>query len=79
MYAKHDSWTDSITPNDHEKAEWSRVAQAAYSSGNNALGHRFSAYASLEHGARMPADLFDNLQSIYRTWLVFGRLPEAQS
>jgi hypothetical protein len=79
MYTKHDVWLGCQEPTDHEKAEWSRVAQACYASGNNALGHRFSAYASLERGARMPADLFDNLQSIYRTWLVFGRLPEAQS
>lgn len=62
-----------VSPNGHEKAEWSRLAQNAYSINRNDLGHKFSAAASIPSGWMMPVDRFDYLQSIYRHWLVTGQ------
>lgn len=65
----------TITPNDHEKAEWARMAQAAYRTGRNAIGHRYSAAAALRHNEPLPLPRFDTLQSGYRAWLVFNEFP----
>ncbi len=62
-----------ITPNQHEKNEWSRMAQAAYATGEyNAVGHRYSVAASLPHTGTMTLAYFDELQSGYRSWLCWN-------
>jgi hypothetical protein len=66
-----------MTPNAHEKAEWARLAQAAYSRDRNDIGHRFSGAASLRNAEAITLSLFDELQGIYRDWLVFDNFPEA--
>lgn len=67
----------SVTVTAHEKAEWSRFAQAAYAAGSNSTGHRFSALAALPDGSRMTSSVFDSVQYTYRAWLVFGEMPAA--
>jgi hypothetical protein len=62
----------TMTPTEHEKAEWSRLAQAAYSAGYNSIGHYYSAYASMFRGQDMRIAQFDKLQCGYRQWLVDG-------
>lgn len=64
-----------ITPLEFEKAEWSRLAQAAYGRDRNDLGHFFSAAASLPKGGSMTLRRFDDLQGMYRAWLVADELP----
>jgi hypothetical protein len=64
-----------ITPTIHEKAEWARLAQAAYEQGYNRIGHRYSAAASMPEGMRIQAWRFNDLQSDYADWLVFGEWP----
>ncbi len=66
-----------VTPTDHEKREWSRLAQAAYAAGYNQVGHRYSTAASMYRGQEMRVDQFDSLQSGYRGWLISGFLVEA--
>src|SRR4051812_33249768 len=61
-----------ITPTQHERNEWSRLAQAAYAADRNDLGHRYSIAASLPNGARLTCKKFDALQGPYRAWLVGG-------
>ena len=61
-----------ITPTEHDKAEWSRMAQDAYRTNRNFYGHRYSVAATLPKGEPMRADVFDTLQNTDRTWLVFG-------
>jgi len=68
--------SQTMTPTAHEKAEWSRMATAAYNSGRNAIGHRFSVAASLPRDGSMTLNHFDALQSEYRAWLVGGFPPE---
>ena len=65
----------TITPTEHEKAEWSRMAVAAYSANRNDVGHRYSAAASLPRGSIIPVNRFDNLQHGYRAWLCWNELP----
>jgi len=69
--------TIHITPTDYEKREWSRYAQAAYSAGYNAIGHRFSVAASAPSQATMPCGRFDALQGAYRGWLCYGTFTQA--
>jgi len=64
-----------ITPNTHEKAEWSRFAQSLYSKGLNKHGHMFSAAASLPTEGKMDNWRFDYLQDLYRAWLCFDTYP----
>lgn len=61
-----------IIPTAHEKAEWSRLAQAAYRANLGSIGSKYSAAAAIPSGWKMPADRFDLLQSGYRAWLMFG-------
>ena len=61
-----------ITVSEHEKAEWSRMAQDAYKNGRNPIGHRYSMAATLRHGEQMRVDVFDSLMANYRNWLVGG-------
>ena len=65
-----------ITPNQHEKDEWTRFAQWAYEHGRDDLGDRYSMAASLACGQRVPDTWFDRHQSVYRAWLVFGEVPD---
>jgi len=58
-----------MTPTEHEKREWSRMAQAAYAIGNNDIGHKYSMAATLRIGEPMHVTTFDRLQSGYRQWL----------
>lgn len=62
----------TVTPSAHEKAEWTRLAQAAYKAGRNAIGHRFSVAASLPSTGSMALATFDSLQADYRSWLIDG-------
>jgi len=66
-----------MTPTQHEKNEWSRLAQHAYAYGHNAIGHRYSTAASLPHEGRLSVERFDLLQAGYRDWLVRGSLTAA--
>jgi len=61
-----------ISPSEHEKSEWSRMAQDAYARDFNDTGHKFSVAASLGRGAAMPLAQFDALQTEYRQWLIRG-------
>lgn len=61
-----------MTPTQYEKNEWSRMAQAAYSARENAVGHRYSVAASLPHDGTVTAQHFDRLQEGYRLWLVWN-------
>ena len=62
----------TITPTQHEKREWSRMAQAAYAAGLNPIGHRFSAVAALPAQASMSLGNYDAAMTEYREWLVTG-------
>jgi hypothetical protein len=64
-----------ITPNQHEKNEWSRLAQAAYSAGKNPIGHRYSVAASIPNDYQMTVARFDELQEGYRNWLINNTFP----
>ena len=64
-----------FTPTEHEKAEWSRMAKAAYASNRNPIGHRYSMAATLFRGEPMDLRRFDSLQDGYRAWLVFNEWP----
>lgn len=61
-----------ITLTEHELSEWRRLAQAAYKTGRTAIGHKFSAAGALPGGSRMAVTRFDELQSLYREWLIQG-------
>lgn len=61
-----------ITVSEHEKAEWSRMAQSAYRENRNSVGHRYSMAATLRIGEQMRIDAFDTLQRNYRNWLIGG-------
>ncbi len=65
-----------ITVTEHDKAEWSRMAQAAYSLNKNDVGHRYSAAASLPRDTEIDVKRFDELQEAYRGWLCFNHWPE---
>jgi hypothetical protein len=67
--------TSVITPTEHEKAEWSRLAQAAYKRGKNAIGHRYSVAASHPRNSSVSVTYFDYLQHGYRQWLVSNEWP----
>lgn len=64
-----------ITPNAHEKSEWSRMAQAAYLGRRNDIGHRFSVAASLPSYGQVTVAYFDRLQTEYRAWLISDEWP----
>lgn len=64
-----------ITPTQHEKDEWSRMATAAYSIMRNDVGHTYSVAASLPRNGQIRLAYFDHLQSGYRAWLVSGEWP----
>jgi hypothetical protein len=59
-----------VNPSAHERAEWSRLAQQAYSRGFNAWGHRYSVAAAISAPITLAA--YDALQLNYRIWLVKG-------
>lgn len=62
----------TMIPTEHEKSEWSRLAQDAYSKDRNDIGHRFSIAASAKAGVEFELTYFDELQGEYRQWLNFG-------
>ena len=65
-----------ITPTEHDKREWSRFAVAAYATGLNDVGHRFSmASAMVAKEQAVPREWYDALMKDYRDWLVFGFYP----
>jgi hypothetical protein len=66
-----------IQPTQHEKHEWSRFATVLYSKRLNAFAHKFSAAAALPRNAEIDLKLFDQLQQMYRAWLVFDEYPES--
>ena len=59
-----------IQPTAHGRSEWARLAQDAYRSGRNGLGHRFSVAAATP--GEMPLARYDALQETYREWLLTG-------
>ena len=61
-----------IIPTQHEKDEWSRMAQDAYSRDLNDIGHKFSMAATLKRGEDCALAWFDALQNEYRAWLIGG-------
>lgn len=62
----------SIVPSEHEKSEWSRMAQDCYGRDLNAYGHRYSGAAALRKGESMLITVFDAMQTDYRVWLIDG-------
>jgi len=69
------TYSASITPTEHDKKEWSRMAQAAYAARLNSVGHKFSGAASIPKGAALPIKKFDELQKQYRAWLIDNVFP----
>jgi hypothetical protein len=65
----------TVTPTEHEKSEWSRMAKAAYAAGQSGVGHRYSMSAAYCVGQSMPLQRFDELQNGYRGWLCFSQWP----
>ena len=57
-----------IQPTAHERAEWSRCAQAMYARGRNDIGHLLSAAAAI---SPLSLDQFYRAATAYRAWLVF--------
>lgn len=58
-----------ITPTQHAKNEWSRMAQSAYAANLNTIGHTMSAAASLPHDGSLSVDRYDFLCiRSARTW-----------
>lgn len=66
---------NSIEPNRHNKAEWLRFAESALLAGKVQTARVFSAAANSANGAKLSIAVFDNLQAVYRAWLVFGTMP----
>jgi hypothetical protein len=66
------NYSSTIRPNQHEKDEWSRLAQWAYARSWNDLGHTYSVAASLPQEGAMQIWYFDRLQTLYRKWLTDG-------
>jgi hypothetical protein len=58
-----------------EQSEWARMAQAAYRTGRNRVGHRMSAAAALPQGYLMPCRVYDGLAHAYRRWLIANEFP----
>jgi hypothetical protein len=67
-----------MTPSQHEKSEWSRMASAAYAASRNDIGTRYSVAASIPYRAELPLEMFDSLQAGYRAWLIDGTFPEVR-
>ena len=63
-----------VTPTQHEKCEWATVAEAAYKANYNEIAHTFSVAATLPNGAQLTVKQFDELQSNYRQWRLYGKL-----
>lgn len=66
------TYRPTMTVDAHCRSEWQRLAVDAYRNGRNALGHTFSAAAAWPTGEPMPLRKYDDLQTVYRAWLVFG-------
>lgn len=66
----------NITPTRHQKLEWARMAQAAYSTDHNWTGHRFSGLASIPDSASLPIAVYDTAMNQYRAWLIDNQYPE---
>lgn len=64
-----------ITPTQHEKNEWSRMAVAAYKVGWNDIGTRHSVAASMCSNQQTTLARFDALQADYRDWLNHNIFP----
>lgn len=64
-----------IIPNQHEKMEWARMAQAAYFAYRSDVGHVFAVAATLRNNEEMDVARFDWLQDHYRNWLCFNVFP----
>ena len=69
----------TITPTRQEKLEWARLAQAAYGSDQNDIGHRFSGLASIPDSASLPITVYDTAMAQYRSWLIDNEYPEKES
>ena len=60
-----------MTPSYYTKTEWRRFAQACAYKGHDVLAKRFMALAELPFNGQIEIRHYDNMQSIYRAWLVF--------
>jgi hypothetical protein len=61
-----------ITITQHEKTEWQRMADAAWSAGYLGVSLRYRLAASVPVGSTMEIARFDALQAAYRSWLTFN-------
>ncbi len=59
-----------LTVTQHNRSEWSRMAQDAYAKGRNDVGHRMSAKAALPEGHRLTCAEYDAIMGEYRAWLI---------
>ena len=65
----------AIRISEHDRREWSRMAQAAYNARRSDVGHRYSAAAARATSYEWTIVEVDALQRGYRAWLMFGEWP----
>jgi hypothetical protein len=63
-----------ITPTSYDKRQWSILAAEAFRRHSYSIAMLFSMVAKLPAGTAMDVRRYDELQNIYRHWLVFGEL-----
>ena len=59
-----------MTVTEHTRNEWSRMAKAAYASGHNDIGYRFSVAATHK---TLPVNRYDFLMIEFRDWLCWNK------
>lgn len=65
-----------MTPTEHEKLEWARMARAAASAGLATTAARFAFASTTPLGGKIPAATFYSLQADYRAWLIDNKFEE---
>jgi hypothetical protein len=63
-----------ITPTTYDKRQWAVLAKEAFRRHCYSIALLFSAMAKLPAGTSIDVRRYDELQNIYRHWLVFGEL-----
>jgi hypothetical protein len=69
---RHERRGASIVPTEHEKAEWARMARAAYAEDKGQIGSYFAGLAAMRQGQAISLSAFDSAQRDYRAWLNWG-------
>ena len=69
----------NITPNRHEKTEWTRLAHWAYNNGKPSVGAYYIVNASMLDGESLTTAQFDALQAGYREWLIDGTVTTVET